>query len=321
MVNQQFAYVAGSRPRFDLQFYTDNRGALAEALSDNTPSRRPSTPQHTPKTPRRRCPPCGEGDSSMEYSFDDLLPHIRPLAPLLADPAITEIMVNAGGRAIFTERGGRLYQEAMALKAEGRTRRAIEVIARMVDQEPSEAHPLLNARLSDGSRVAAALSPQSPDGDVMTIRKFGRRYTLDQLVEVGSLTPSLAALLRQACSTSGTSSFAGGTGTGKTTMVNALADTIPAEERVLLIESTSEIYLDKPETWCGSKRVSRRTGQTWRGLRSRLASCCVTPSGSARTASSWERCAAWRRGICSRHSTRGTRVVCRLFMATRPKKR
>lgn len=179
----------------------------------------------------------------MTYSFDDLLPHIRPLAPLLDDPDVTEIMVNEGGRVIFTQRGGRLYLEPITLKAEA-LRTAIEVIARMVEQEPDDAHPLLNARLADGSRVSATLAAQSPDGDVMTIRRFGRRYTLDELVAVGGLTPATADLLRQAVLDQKNILFAGGTGSGKTTMVNAVADTIPAEERLLLLESTSEIYLD-----------------------------------------------------------------------------
>jgi pilus assembly protein CpaF len=117
----------------------------------------------------------------------------------------------------------------------------------MVEQEPSDAHPLLNARLSDGSRVSATLAPQSPDGDVMTIRRFGRRHSLDPLVAVGSVPPSVAALLRGAVLDQKNILIAGGTGTGKTTMVNALAETIPHAERIVIIESTSEIFLDKTD--------------------------------------------------------------------------
>jgi pilus assembly protein CpaF len=177
----------------------------------------------------------------MPNTFDDLLPHIRPLEGFLADPDISEIMINNGGARVFTERSGRLrHHPNVTIKPEFLLR-AIHVIARMVEQEPSTAYPLLNARLADGSRVSATLAPQSPDGHVMTIRKFGHRYTLDQLVNVGSVTAAQAAVLRQAVLDQKNILIAGGTGTGKTTMVNALADIIPDDERVLLIESTSEL--------------------------------------------------------------------------------
>jgi len=195
----------------------------------------------------------------MNNSFEDLLPHIRPLAKLLDDPDVTDIHINDGGRAIFTQRGGRHYRESITLTP-GSLRTAIQVIARMVHQESTDAHPLLNARLSDGSRVSATMAPSSPDGDVMTIRRFGRRYTLEQLVDAGSLTPFAAAFLRQAVLDAKNIVVAGGTGSGKTTLVNALADTIPKDERLVLIESTSEIYLEKEDR--NLVRFEARVAQT-----------------------------------------------------------
>ena len=123
---------------------------------------------------------------------------------------------------------------------------AIKNIARACGDEISESQPALDARLEDGSRVAAMFPPCSVDGPTLTVRKFTHRYTLDELVAVGTLTAPLADALARPCEARKNILISGGTGTGKTTLLNALAATIPADDRIVLIEETSEILIDKP---------------------------------------------------------------------------
>ena len=179
-------------------------------------------------------------------SLDRILPFLKPIEDLLVDPAITEVMVNEGGRCVFVER------ESGVEAVSGRTLEsrnltvAIKNIARACGDEISETQPLLDARLEDGSRVAAMFPPCAVTGPVLTIRKFTRRYSLDDLIEVGTLTPAVAAHLTDAIRTHQNVLLSGGTGTGKTTLLNALAALIPAQDRIAVIEETAEIHLDKP---------------------------------------------------------------------------
>jgi pilus assembly protein CpaF len=179
-------------------------------------------------------------------SLDRILPFIRPLEPLLRDDSITEVMVNAGGRRVFVERDGLLEPVPGVVLDERNLKVAIKNVARACGDEISDAQPILDARLEDGSRVAAMFPPCSVDGPTLTIRKFTRHYTLDELVECGTLTTDIACQLRAAVDTRQNILISGGTGTGKTTLLNALAASIPDGERILLIEETSEITLDKP---------------------------------------------------------------------------
>jgi pilus assembly protein CpaF len=179
-------------------------------------------------------------------SLDRILPFLRPIEDLLADRDITEVMVNAGGRRVFVERAGRLHLVDGRVLEVRNLMVAIKNIARACGDEISEHQPILDARLEDGSRVAAMFPPCSVDGPTLTVRKFGRRYTLDELIAVGMLTGEQARALREAVREGRNILISGGTGTGKTTMLNALAATIPAEDRIVLIEETSEIQLDLP---------------------------------------------------------------------------
>ena len=179
-------------------------------------------------------------------SLDRILPFLRPIEDLLRDPAITELMVNDGGRRVFVERNGGL--ELLADRTlEGRNLTvAIKNIARACGDEISEAQPILDARLEDGSRVAAMFPPCAVAGPALTIRKFGRRYTLDDLVKNKTLSPVLAQRLIAAIRAEQNVLISGGTGTGKTTLLNALAAHIPDSNRIVVIEETAEIHLDKP---------------------------------------------------------------------------
>jgi len=179
-------------------------------------------------------------------SLERILPFLRPIQDLLIDPDITEVMVNAGGRRIFVERGGVVDPVPSRTVDEKLLTVAIKNIARTCGDEISEEEPILDARLEDGSRVAAMFPPCSVGGATLTIRRFSRRYSLDDLVDVGSVPLDAAALLRRAVASRQNVLISGGTGTGKTTLLNALAATIPDTDRIALIEETSEILLEKP---------------------------------------------------------------------------
>ena len=179
-------------------------------------------------------------------SFARILPFVKPLEHLLLDPSVTEVMVNCGGRHVFVERAGTLEEVHGLVLEERNLKVAIKNIARTCGDEVSDAQPILDARLEDGSRVAAMFPPCSVNGPTLTIRKFTHRYTLEELVDLGTLTADLAATLTSAVRSQRNVLISGGTGTGKTTLLNALAATIPDEDRIVLIEETSEIVVDKP---------------------------------------------------------------------------
>jgi pilus assembly protein CpaF len=179
-------------------------------------------------------------------SLDRILPFLRPIEDLLRDSAITEVMVNAGGARVFVERDGLVeFVPGRTLEPRHLTV-AIKNIARACGDEISEVQPLLDARLEDGSRVAAMLPPCAVGGPALTVRKFTRRYTLEDLVTVGAVTRTAATPLADAITAQHNILIAGGTGTGKTTLLNALAAQIPDGDRIIVIEETTEIHLDKP---------------------------------------------------------------------------
>jgi pilus assembly protein CpaF len=179
-------------------------------------------------------------------SWDRIVPFLKPIEDLLVDPDVTEVMVNDGGRCVFVEREGGVEPVPGRTLETRNLAVAIKNIARACGDEISEMQPLLDARLEDGSRVAAMFPPCAVTGPILTIRKFTRRYSLDDLIEVGTLSPVVAAHLAEAIGTHQNVLLSGGTGTGKTTLLNALAALIPTRERIAVIEETAEIHLNKP---------------------------------------------------------------------------
>ena len=179
-------------------------------------------------------------------SLDRILPFLRPIEDLLCDPTVTEVMVNDGGRRVFVERDGALERVPDRTLEPRNLTVAIKNIARACGDEISDMQPLLDARLEDGSRVAAMFPPCAVAGPALTIRKFTRRYSLKELVDIGALTPAQAADLTNAIVGQQNILISGGTGTGKTTLLNALAAHIPDGDRLIVIEETAEIHLDKP---------------------------------------------------------------------------
>lgn len=179
-------------------------------------------------------------------SLERIMPFLRPIEDLLQDPAITEVMVNRGGRQVFVERNGAIEAVAGRVLELRNLTVAIKNIARACGDEISEAQPALDARLEDGSRVAAMFPPCSVDGPTLTVRKFTRHYMLAELVAGGTLSSELADCLSRAVADRRNVLISGGTGTGKTTLLNALAATIDPRDRIVLIEETSEILIEKP---------------------------------------------------------------------------
>jgi len=176
-------------------------------------------------------------------SLELILPFLQPIADLIRDPSITEVMVNGSGR-IFFERAGRLQPATDRTVPEQHLRVAVQNAARVLGEDISEERPILDTRLSDGSRLAAVLPPVSLGGTTLTIRKFhSQQFTADELVRIGTLTADQLQIVRQAIQARDNILISGGTGTGKTTLLNALVAFMPAEHRLGLIEDTAELQL------------------------------------------------------------------------------
>jgi pilus assembly protein CpaF len=171
---------------------------------------------------------------------------LGPLEPLLRDPAVEEVMV--GGTApVWVERGGKLEPTTVRFASERDLRDAIERILAPLGRRVDEAEPLCDARLPDGSRVNVVLPPLALDGPVLTIRRFRRRgFTPDELVENRTLSRPLLDFLARAVRARASILVCGGTGSGKTTTLNALSSFIGAAERVVTIEDAAELRLRQP---------------------------------------------------------------------------
>ncbi len=178
-------------------------------------------------------------------SFDLIIPFLRPIEPLLLDDSISEIMGNPDSSWHY-ERDGYLIQDNSIQFDAARLRTGLEVVANKLGKKLDEDNPLLIARLPDGSRLAAMIPPvvQSPG---VVIRKFTtRRFTVEDLIVRGTLPRSLAEFLAIQVECGKTILISGGTGTGKTTLLNILAQSIPDRERIVIIEDTAELAIQKP---------------------------------------------------------------------------
>lgn len=169
-----------------------------------------------------------------------------PIEPFLSDDTVSEIMVN-GPHQIYVERGGRLAEvQARFINADS-LMRVIERIVGPLGRRIDEGSPMVDARLPDGSRVNAIIPPLALAGPTLTIRKFSkRRFSMDRLAQIGSLTASMAAFLRICVQHRKNIVIAGGTGSGKTTFLNALSEAIPPGDRIVTIEDAAELRLDQP---------------------------------------------------------------------------
>ncbi|HEY4097166.1 MAG TPA: CpaF family protein [Baekduia sp.] len=174
---------------------------------------------------------------------------LGPLEPLLADPAVDEILVNGAGPggAVWVERAGRLEATGVAFASEAELRDAIERILAPLGRRVDEAEPLCDARLPDGSRVNVVLPPLAVDGPLLTIRRFrSRPLDADELVACGTWSPPLRDFLARAVQARLNILVSGGTGSGKTTTLGALSSFVAPDERIATIEDTAELRLPQP---------------------------------------------------------------------------
>jgi pilus assembly protein CpaF len=174
--------------------------------------------------------------------IDDVM-GFGPITPLLEDETVTEIMVN-GPEKVYVERGGRIEQSAVRFRDEGHVMHIIERIVAPIGRRIDEASPMVDARLPDGSRVNAVIPPVSLVGPCITIRKFSREpFTADDLINFGTLTPTMVEFLQGAVKSRLNIVVSGGTGSGKTTTLNVLSSFIPPDERIVTIEDAAELQL------------------------------------------------------------------------------
>jgi pilus assembly protein CpaF len=179
-------------------------------------------------------------------SFELINPVLEPIRALLEDENISEIMVNNNG-TIFIERNSVLERIPDFDLSRFSVNFACLAIARVLGEDISAEHPLLDARLPDGSRVAVAFPPVSLDGVTLTIRKFRPvQFSLEELAEQGTMPAEVAAYVARAVREHRTILISGGTGSGKTTLLNAMANCIDSRERIGLIEDTAEVRLTHP---------------------------------------------------------------------------
>jgi len=175
---------------------------------------------------------------------DDILGH-GPLERLLSDDSVTEIMVN-GPFDIWIERQGRLYETNVRFNDDGHLRRIINKMVAQVGRRIDESSPMVDARLPDGSRVNAIIPPLSLSGPLVTIRRFGeRRLALDDMVGLGTLSAATVDFLQLCVRAQLNILISGGTGTGKTTLLNALSTAIDDSERIVTIEDAAELRLNQ----------------------------------------------------------------------------
>ncbi len=171
---------------------------------------------------------------------------LGPLEPLLADPSVSDILVNSA-HTVYVERHGQLELTSVTFNDDAHLMKIIDKIVSRVGRRIDESSPMVDARLPDGSRVNAIIPPLALDGPVMSIRRFSSTpLTMDKLIENKSLVPEMAELLEALSKAKLNILISGGTGSGKTTMLNILSSYIPASQRIVTIEDAAELQLQQP---------------------------------------------------------------------------
>ena len=169
-----------------------------------------------------------------------------PIEPLLKDPTVNDILINTHQK-VFVERFGKLEETAVTFKDEAHLLRIIQKIVAGVGRRVDESSPTVDARLPDGSRVNVAIKPIAVDGPLVSIRKFSKKpFSMERLIEIGALRTPMADVLRAAVKGRISLVVSGGTGSGKTTFLNALSNFVPPDERIITIEDAAELQLQLP---------------------------------------------------------------------------
>jgi len=170
---------------------------------------------------------------------------VGPLAPLMVDPSITDILVNRYDQ-VYVERFGKLVATDVRFRNDEHLVRIIQRIAAGVGRRIDESSPMVDARLADGSRVNATIPPVSLDGPTLSIRRFGRRrLKREGLIKIGTLSKDMVEFLELAVTSRRNILISGGTGAGKSTFLGAVAEAIPLDERIVTIEDAAELMLDQ----------------------------------------------------------------------------
>ena len=186
----------------------------------------------------------GERDKLIEEVLDEVF-GLGPLEALMKDATISDIMVN-GPDSIYVERHGRVVETSVRFKDTAHVRTIIDRIVSNIGRRIDDSSPIVDARLGDGSRVCAVIPPLSLNGPVMSIRRFGKKLlTVDDLVRLETFTPGMIEFLAGAVKARLNIIVSGGSGSGKTTMLNTLSRFIPEEERVVTIEDTAELQMQQ----------------------------------------------------------------------------
>jgi len=187
-------------------------------------------------------------DGERRRLADDLLEEtlgVGPLATLMADPAVTDVLVN-GPHQVFIERFGRLEATDVRFRDSEHLVRIIQRIAARVGRRIDESSPMVDARLPDGSRVNATLPPVTIDGPTLSVRRFGRRrLRRDELMQLGMFSPAIHTFLEHMVRGRRNLLISGGTGSGKSTFLGAIAEAIPNAERIVTIEDAAELMFDQ----------------------------------------------------------------------------
>ena len=187
----------------------------------------------------------GEREEVIRQIQDEVL-GLGPIEPLIADPTVTDILVNTW-QQVFVERHGKLEITDIQFQNDAHLRRVIDKIAGSVGRRIDESCPMVDARLPDGSRVNAVIPPTAVDGPLLSIRKFSADpLTMQSLVDFRELTPPMAEFLGACLKAKVNVLVSGGTGSGKTTLLNAMSAFIPHRERIVTIEDSAELQLQQP---------------------------------------------------------------------------
>jgi pilus assembly protein CpaF len=178
--------------------------------------------------------------------IEDEVMGLGPLEPLLADPTVSDILVN-GPHQVYVERAGKIESTDVRFNDDAHLLNIIDRIVSKVGRRIDESMPMVDARLHDGSRVNAIIPPLAIDGAVLSIRRFGRdTLTMDDLIRLGSISPAIVEVLRAVVLARLNVMISGGTGSGKTTLLNVMSSYIPERERIITIEDSAELQLRQP---------------------------------------------------------------------------
>ncbi|HYQ73256.1 MAG TPA: CpaF family protein, partial [Gammaproteobacteria bacterium] len=180
--------------------------------------------------------------------IEDEILGLGPLEPLLHDPSISDIMVN-GANSVYVERHGKLEHSPIRFHNNAHLMNIIDRIVTQVGRRIDESSPMVDARLLDGSRVNAVVPPLALDGPSLSIRRFAvERLKLDDLIKLGSLNETMGEIIKGIVGSRLNILISGGTGSGKTTMLNVASGFIPENERIVTIEDSAELQLQQPHT-------------------------------------------------------------------------